>query len=406
VGLSCDYFGRKYAIVVTTVFIVFGSIMCAASYGTTVQGMFWMLTVFRGVIGWGVGGEYSACSSASSESANETVKRRGGTFIMVTNLPLSLGGPFAIIVFLIVLSAAGNDHLKEVWRICFGLGVVWPLCIFYFRYRMNQGLLYKKSSIKKDVPYLLVFKYYWRRLLGTCGCWFIYDFVVFPNGVFSSSIISSIIKDKNDLMNVGEWTLLLSVLSLPGVFIGASVVDKIGRRNCLMIGFAGYLVIGLIIGLAYEKLSKIVPLFIIFYGLFNSMGNFGPGNCIGLVSAESFATPVRGTLYGLSAAMGKTGAAVGTQAFTSIQNNLGKKWTFIISAILGTVGVMLAYFTIPQLKDDDLMVADLEFERYLRLNGWKGTFGTESESDNDEETTETESYDDIERVDVSSPTKS
>ena len=33
----------------------------------------------------------------------------------------------------------------------------------------------------------------------------------------------------------------------------------------------------------------------------------------------------RGTCYGLSAALGKTGAAVGTQAFTPIQNNLGKK---------------------------------------------------------------------------------
>ena len=46
---------------------------------------------------------------------------------------------------------------------------------------------------------------------------------------------------------------------------------------------------------------------------------------LGLVSAESYATPVRGTCYGLSAAIGKTGAAIGTQAFTPIQNNLGKR---------------------------------------------------------------------------------
>lgn len=36
----------------------------------------------------------------------------------------------------------------------------------------------------------------------------------------------------------------------------------------------------------------------------------------------------RGTLYGLSAAIGKVGAAVGTQAFTPIQNNLGKKCVY------------------------------------------------------------------------------
>ena len=33
----------------------------------------------------------------------------------------------------------------------------------------------------------------------------------------------------------------------------------------------------------------------------------------------------RGTCYGISAALGKTGAAIGTQAFTPIQIHLGKK---------------------------------------------------------------------------------
>jgi hypothetical protein len=33
----------------------------------------------------------------------------------------------------------------------------------------------------------------------------------------------------------------------------------------------------------------------------------------------------RGTCYGLSAAVGKAGAAIGTQAFTPIQLHLGKK---------------------------------------------------------------------------------
>lgn len=47
----------------------------------------------------------------------------------------------------------------------------------------------------------------------------------------------------------------------------------------------------------------------------NSFGNLGPGDMLGLLSSESYATPVRGTCYGISAAIGKAGAAVGTQAF-------------------------------------------------------------------------------------------
>ena len=39
-------------------------------------------------------------------------------------------------VFLIVLSIAGENHLPTVWRVCFGIGVVLPLTVFYFRIRM------------------------------------------------------------------------------------------------------------------------------------------------------------------------------------------------------------------------------------------------------------------------------
>jgi MFS family permease len=398
IGLTCDYFGRKRAIVATTVLIVVGSALAAAAHGTTTLGMFWMFLVCRGAIGVGVGGEYSACSSASSESANEATKKRGGVFIMVTNLPLALGGPIAISVFLVVLSICGEQHLNTTWRVCTGLGCVWPLAIFWFRYKMAASILYKKSHIKKNVPYLLVGKYYWRRLLGTCGCWFIYDFVTFPNGIFSSTILSGVLgPEKNNLKKVAEWTLLLGWISIPGILVGAATVDKIGRKYSMIIGFTGYLVIGLIIGLSYDKMKKINGLFIFFFGLFNCFGNFGPGNNMGLTSSECYATPVRGTLYGLSAALGKTGAAVGTQAFNHIYTQYGPKWTFIISAILGSVGVLLAVFTIPHLKEDDLMMEDVKFETYLRENGWTGTFGGKEDATSEEASVEDVYVEDLEK---------
>ena len=39
-------------------------------------------------------------------------------------------------IFLIVLSAAGENHLETVWRVCFGIGILLPLTVFYFRMRM------------------------------------------------------------------------------------------------------------------------------------------------------------------------------------------------------------------------------------------------------------------------------
>jgi hypothetical protein len=59
---------------------------------------------------------------------------------------------------------------------------------------------------------------------------FLYDFVTFPNGVFSGTIISSVIHN-GDIKKTAEWQLLLSSIALPGVFVGALLCNPLGRRN-------------------------------------------------------------------------------------------------------------------------------------------------------------------------------
>ncbi|KAF0315335.1 putative glycerophosphoinositol permease [Colletotrichum asianum] len=333
IGLTCDYLGRKFAIILTTALIVLGLILATAASGVTIDGMFWMMTVARGIIGFGAGGEYPASSTSASEAANEhSLKNRGPIFILVTNLPLSFGGPLAVSIF---------SH-----------------CILCRRW----------ASTPID------------DLARTAGAWFLYDFVTFPNGVFSGVIISSVVKNSS-IKSTAEYQLLLGAIGLPGVLLGAYLCDRIGRKNVMMLGFSGYLVFGLIIGVAYDQITKILPLFVVFYGLMQSSGNMGPGDMLGLLSSESYATAVRGTCYGLSAAVGKAGAAIGTQAFTPIQANLGKRWTFIIAAIFGVVGVLVTYFFVPNLKGDDLSEEDARFHAYLLSQGWDGEMGEKNTPD-------------------------
>src|ERR1700761_6502853 len=98
---------------------------------------------------------------------------------------------------------------------------------------------------------------------------------------------------------------------------------------------------------------------------------------LGLLSSECYATAVRGTCYGISAALGRTGAAVGTQVFEPIADNLGQRWTFIIAAICGVAGILVTYFFIPNVSGDDLAEGDEKFRRYLAENGWHGVMGEE-----------------------------
>lgn len=391
VGLICDRVGRKAGVTVTTALLVLGAIFATAAFPVDgkPENMFWWLTVARGCVGVGVGGEYPASSTSASEAANERLgkKHRSQVFIMVTNLVLACGTLLSLSFFMIVLritgyhdqkNAAGFRDLGIIWRCVFGFGALFPLIIFYFRMLVLNSSLYRKTAMRKKVPYMLALKRYWPRLLGTAGVWFIYDFVVFPLGVFSGTIISTVLHNP-PLIKVAEWQMLLSSLGIPGCLLGVLLLPKLGSRKCFMLGLGGFLVLGLIIGLAFEKITAHPAALIILYGLIGSVGNFGPGNMCGLTSAEVYPSALRGTFYGISAAVGKTGAAIGVQAFTPIQTHLGKKWVFIISAICGLVGIGLVYFFIPETTKFDLAEEDRAWLAYLVENGWQGEIGDGTE---------------------------
>lgn len=391
VGLVCDRVGRKAGIVITTTLLMLGATLATAAYPVhgNVHNLFWWLIICRGVIGFGVGGEYPASSTSASESANEKFgnKTRASVFILVTNLLLTLGGPFACIFFLIVLSASSYDDsasaaarrdLEIVWRVCFGFGALLPLSIFVLRIKMLNSKLYRKNAMRRRVPYGLALRKYGWRLFGTAGIWWLYDFVIFPNGVFSGLIIQSILTNPS-VKATAEWQLLLSVLSIPGCLLGAYLIRYIGARWLLVGGFSGYIIIGLVVGCAFTQLKAIVPLFVVLYGLMQSAGNFGPGNACGLIAAESFPTPLRGTFYGFSAAFGKFGAVIGIVTFTRIQTHLGNNWTFIIAAIIGAVGVLFAVVFVKDTTRKDLQSEDEIWIEYLKEKGWKGDMGDGSE---------------------------
>ena len=61
-----------------------------------------------------------------------------------------------------------------------------------------------------------------------------------------------------------------------------------------------------------HRLTTEPAAFAVVYGIFLSFGEFGPGNCLGLLAAKSGPTAVRGQFYGVAAAIGKVGAFVGT----------------------------------------------------------------------------------------------
>lgn len=173
-GYLIDSMGRRTGVVFATVFLVLGIVIATAAHGNSQLGMFWMMIVGRGIAGFGAGGEYSVCGSASAEASdeNEYVRRRRGILVaMSTNFAIDLGFVVAGVVALIVLAAYGEQESVGVWRVCFGLGFVIPAALLFFRLRLINSTQYRKHAIKRSYPYWLIIKRYWRPMLGTAGAW-------------------------------------------------------------------------------------------------------------------------------------------------------------------------------------------------------------------------------------------
>ena len=58
-----------------------------------------------------------------------------------------------------------------------------------------------------------------------------------------------------------------------------------------------------------------------------------------------------------------------------IEKNLGKKWTFIVAAICGVVGILVTWILVPNITGDDLKHNDEKFREFLVANGWNGEMG-------------------------------
>jgi len=147
-------------------------------------------------------------------------------------------------------------------------------------------------------PWLLVIKFYWFRLLLVSLIWFIYDFVVYPYGLFSSDVVTSLFEvhgGSSVLWKDLGWSTLLNFFYMPGCIAGAFLADWIGPKktlfSCLMLqAIVGFFMAGFIRDL---KIPSRVGGFVVIYGLFLALGEAGPGDNIGLFASKTSATDVR-----------------------------------------------------------------------------------------------------------------
>ncbi|RFU27243.1 hypothetical protein B7463_g9090, partial [Scytalidium lignicola] len=390
-GVISDRLGRKSGAVLTTVILVVGIAMSAGSSGTTADGMFWMLVISRGIAGVGAGGEYPVAGAGATEATDEASgvrKNRGFIFAIIGDLSATFGFVFGgLVPLLLILCVKQNvAHYNFVWRMSLALGILPPVSIFWFRYRMAVSTAYRKSSAKKQfIPYWPIFKRYWRPLLGCSLGWFLYNYISYPFGLFASTILERLNVGDSLVKNMG-WGTVINCFYIPGALIGGVLSDRIGRRRTMALGFFIQAILGFILGGALAPIQSILGLFIVLYGLFLTLGEVGPGATIILASSESFPTSIRGQCLGIIAAFGKAGAAIGTAVFRPILASYGdsvykgNQAVFLIGSAFAFAGAITSWFIIPDISTK-LDNEDEAWKQYLHDQGYNIQWGDEETKD-------------------------
>ncbi|TFK45738.1 metabolite transporter [Heliocybe sulcata] len=399
-GYLSDRIGRKFGMMTATCIIAVFSALSAASSGAhhSLAGMLSMLSACRFILGIGVGAEYPCGAVAAAEQSEQPGIRRNAQnrwFVLATNTMIDWGFVVGAFVPLVLYWIFGADHLRAVWRVSLGLGVVPALAVLVWRLRMEEPTRYKKDSMKRcKIPYALVIKRYWKNLAPICATWFIYDFIVYPFGIYSSTVVNTVTGGSTALSIVFGWNVVINLFYIPGTIGGAFIVDYIGPKYCQILGLLCQAVIGFIMSGLYAQLTHHIAAFAVVYGIFLSFGEVGPGNCTGILASKTSPTAIRGQFYGIAAAVGKVGAFAGTWAFPAVIKDFGSgtlsdTGPFWIGSGLAVLSAAITFLWIKPLTHDGMAEEDCLFREYLEANGYDtsqmGLEGNEAVGEKDEE---------------------
>mmetsp|Transcript_116276 Transcript_116276/g.335867 ORF Transcript_116276/g.335867 Transcript_116276/m.335867 type:complete len:504 (-) Transcript_116276:345-1856(-) len=390
-GALADRLGRRVIFIATGSLIVLGSVLsaCVQEFGLGPKCLLAQLVVCRGLLGFGIGGEYPLSATICSEG---TAARRRGTMMALVFSHQGLGYLLsALIMVILTFSGASNE---VTWRFALAFGAVVPIVSLYFRMQMHESGDYEKIKQAREKGSsgvnmkLTVRRYAW-HVLGTAGNWFLFDIVFYANGLFNGDVTSIIDLGYEGLQETSLNTLTIVMIMLPGYFVGVSLINRLGRKNVQMIGYANMIVWFGICGLAYDWLRVEAPwLFLMIYGLTFFFSNFGPNLTTYVIPGEIYPSQAKATLHGVSAAAGKMGAFFGACVMPYVSGNPptdgGIKHVMLLCALIAAMGLLLTVFFTPRYGPEDLAPQEegetvgfvrLAFQRKTTQSEWADADG-------------------------------
>ncbi|MCY0876480.1 MAG: MFS transporter [Firmicutes bacterium] len=368
-GRLMDRLGRKAMYGIEVILLTGGAILSAFAPS------FGWLVFFRVLVGLGVGGDYPTSSVIMSEFANR--KNRG--FLVTTVFSMQGLGLLAGPLVASALLFAGVSH-DIAWRLMLGLGAIPSAAVIYLRRTMKETPRYLvavkgdtesaasvvsnltgqhvDSAPEQAARPVMARQSFWNkrnmiRLIGTAGSWFLIDVAFYGNGVSSQLIYKALLPGAALATTTLVAAGVFLIAAVPGYFLAARMMDRIGRKVIQGVGFAVMALAYLTIFVAPDVV-KLPLLFLVIYAVSYFFIEFGPNTTTFLVPTEVFPTSIRGTGHGISAAAGKIGAFIGAFLLPIVLKQVGLGDTMGLLAGVSALGVLLTWLAIPEMKQRSL----------------------------------------------------
>jgi MFS family permease len=180
----------------------------------------------------------------------------------------------------------------------------------------------------------------WRKLAGTGGCWFLYDFVYYGTALNQTSIINSVFGGEDGIYDNCWRNVVVASMGIPGVVVAILQLEGLGAKRLMSWGFALVGVSSVLLCLSFKYFPDDDWLNFGFFCLLLFAVNWGCNVATYVLPIDTFPSEVRSSFYGLSAALGKVGAFLGGYFFGPISKGGGGYSTvYGVCAGLSLVGI-------------------------------------------------------------------
>lgn len=388
-GMLGDVVGRRGPMIATSALLVLGASLSAAAYASGTRHLLVFLAIARAVTGLGVGGEFPLAATATAEDAASSAERTArvlDTFALQGAAWVASAFLGNLLVQALAMDVPGeNDRggLNFVWRLLLALGAVPAAVVGYYRITVSAETTAFKSARDKGLVdhshgttsilrrhsarLSFIARYYALPLIGCAGTWFVWGVLsTAPTLLARHALVVLRIVAEEDEPPLQLWTAVnacMALLALPGYAVATAAGGRVGRRRLQLQGFALLSVLFVLLASLWDEIKSEPPAFVVLVALVLFFGNCGPNATTFALPTEMFPPAIGCTCFGVAAAAGHVGMAVGHFLVPSgaVDDVPIACFTFAALSVLGAVLTWFCCF------DCDLSFEerDEQFERRL-----------------------------------------